>query len=74
VDCTRKLAGHILEVRLGQFDDRDAADVLGELKKQGFKGICAVQCAGSTGDDLVDHFTRSVNAFSQIVADLSGAR
>jgi sugar phosphate isomerase/epimerase len=74
VECAQKLAGHILEVRLSEFDDRDAADVLGELKKQGFKGICAVECVGKTGDDLIDGFTRSVNSLSEIVAELSGAR
>jgi sugar phosphate isomerase/epimerase len=73
-DCARKLAGHVLEVRLSEFDDRDGAEVLGELKKQGFKGICAVECVGKTGDDLIDSFTRSVNSLSEIVAELSGAR
>jgi len=74
VDCAQKLAGHILEVRLSEFDDRDGADVLGELKKQGLKGICAVECVGKTGDDLIDGFTRTVNGLSEIVAELSGAR
>jgi sugar phosphate isomerase/epimerase len=74
VDCAQKLASHILEVRLSEFDDRDGAEVLGELKKQGFKGICAVECVGKTGDDLIDGFTRTVNGLSEIVAELSGAR
>ena len=74
VDCARKLAGHILEIHLSQFDDPDAAEVLGQLKKQGFKGICAIQCVGKGGDDVIGRFTRSVNAFSEIVAELSGAR
>ena len=59
---------------IGAMVGGDGAEVLGELKKQGFKGICAVECIGKTGDDLIDSFTRSVNGLSEIVAELSGAR
>jgi sugar phosphate isomerase/epimerase len=72
IDAAKKLAGHILEIRLENFDNPDAADVLGELKTDNFKGICAVGCASEPKADLIDRFTRSINAFSDIVGDLSG--
>jgi hypothetical protein len=71
-DAAKTLAGHVLEVRLGNFDDSDPADVLGELKADKFRGICAVGCPDKPADDLIDRFTRSINAFSKIVGDLSG--
>jgi sugar phosphate isomerase/epimerase len=70
--AAKTLAGHILEVRLGNFDNSDPADVLGELKADKFRGICAVGCPDKPADDLIDRFTRSINAFSKIVGDLSG--
>lgn len=85
VQCVRKLAGHILEVRLGDIDDRgrettlgagvaDISGVASELKRQRFKGICAIGYATGSGQDLVDQFTLSVNAFSDIVGELTRAR
>ena len=50
----------------------DPADVLGELKADKFRGICAVGCPDKPADDLIDRFTGSINAFSKIVGDLSG--
>jgi len=75
VDCAQKLAGHIMEMRLNDIDDREAeAAVLGEVKKQGFRGICAVGCGTGGRDDLVDRFTISVNTFSDIVGELARMR
>jgi sugar phosphate isomerase/epimerase len=71
-EAAKTLAGHILEVRLGNFDDSRPADVLGELKADKFRGICAVGCPDKPADDLIDRFTGSINAFSKIVGDLSG--
>jgi hypothetical protein len=71
-DAAKTLAGHILEVRLGNFDDSDPADVLGELKAGKFKGICAVGCPNQPAENLIERFTLSINAFSKIVGDLSG--
>jgi sugar phosphate isomerase/epimerase len=70
--AAKKFAGHVLEVRLGNFDDSDPADVLGELKADKFRGICAVGCLDKPAGDLIDRFTDSINAFSKIVGDLSG--
>ena len=72
VDAVKKLSGHILEIRLENSYDSEAADVLGELKIEKFKGICAVGCDNEPEGDLIDRFTRSINAFSRIVGDLSG--
>lgn len=69
LECAQKLRGHILEVHLSGFDDRDSGDVLKELKEDGFRGICGVGASGET-----DQFIRNVNAFSEIVGDLSGTR
>jgi len=45
VECVHKLAGHIMEIRLNDIDDREGeSGVLGELKRRGFKGICALGC------------------------------
>ncbi|HEY1922703.1 MAG TPA: hypothetical protein VGG44_08040 [Tepidisphaeraceae bacterium] len=75
VECTKKLAGHVMEIRLSDADaPKDKADVLGELKQQGFKGICAIGSETGSGDDLVDRFTRSVNTFSDIVGELAKTR
>jgi sugar phosphate isomerase/epimerase len=71
-EAAKKLAGHILEVRLGNFDNTDSADVLSELEYQKFRGICAVGCPNQPVDDLIERFTASINAFSKIVGDLSG--
>jgi sugar phosphate isomerase/epimerase len=85
VDSVRKLAGHVLEIHLADIDDHDhetplgsgvadVSGVLGELKQQGFKGICAIEYGTGSGDALVDQFTLSVNAFSDIVGELSRAK
>ncbi|HEX4056491.1 MAG TPA: sugar phosphate isomerase/epimerase [Tepidisphaeraceae bacterium] len=85
VQCVRKLAGHILEVHLSDVDDQgrettlgagvvDVSGIASELKTQGFKGICAIGYATGSGQDLIDHFTLSVNAFSDILGELSRAR
>jgi hypothetical protein len=68
----KRLAGHVLVVRLTEFDDSDSADTLGELEKQKFKGICAVEAPG--GNDAVERFAAEVTAFSKIVGDLSGVQ
>jgi hypothetical protein len=68
------LRGHILEVRITDAPDHDAADVLAELKDNGFKGICAMGCKTIKGVDPTPDFIRNVNAFSDIVGNLSGAR
>jgi sugar phosphate isomerase/epimerase len=73
-EAIKRLTGHIMEIRLGNFDDSDAADALAELKAEKFRGICAVGCADKPADDLLDRFTHSVNAFSKIVGDLSGVK
>jgi sugar phosphate isomerase/epimerase len=72
VDAVKQLAGHILEVRPGNFDAPDTGDVLAELKQQKFKGIFAIECPPKPADDLLDRFAHSINAFSKIVGDLSG--
>ena len=74
VDAVKLLSGHILVVRPGSFDVGDAVDVLGELKDQKFKGICALGCAPQPESDLMDRFTRTINAFSTIVGSLNGSK
>jgi phosphoglycolate phosphatase-like HAD superfamily hydrolase len=71
-EAVKKLAEHILQVRLEEFGDSDAADALAELKADKFKGICAVGCPSKPAEDLVERFTGTINAFSKIVGDLSG--
>jgi sugar phosphate isomerase/epimerase len=75
VECANKLAGHIMEIRLSDVDDeKDESAVLGTLKLQGFKGICAISSKTGSGDDRVDRFTRSVNTFSDIIGELARMR
>jgi sugar phosphate isomerase/epimerase len=72
VECANKLAGHIMEIRLRDLDDeKEESAVLGALKHQGFKGICAISSETGSGDDRVDRFTLSVNTFSDIVGELA---
>lgn len=68
------LRGHILEVRFGDLPDKDGADLLAELKSDGFQGICAVGCKAGEGTDPTADFIRNENAFSNIVGDLSGSK
>jgi hypothetical protein len=55
-------------------DEKDESAVLGTLKLQGFKGICAISSKTGSGDDRVDRFTRSVNTFSDIIGELARMR
>jgi sugar phosphate isomerase/epimerase len=70
--CVKKLAGHVLEIHLTSFDDSDSALALGELHKQKFKGICAIEC--KPGTNAVQQFAHNVTEFSKIVRELSGAQ
>ncbi len=75
VECLNKFAGHIMEIRLIDVDNRkDELDALDALKQQGFRGICAIGSEIGGGDDRVDRFTRSVNTFSDIVTDFARPR
>jgi hypothetical protein len=69
-DAVNKVAGHVLVIRLTKFDDFDSALTLGELNKQKFKGICAVEAPA--GSDVVEKFAAEVTEFSKIVGGLSG--
>lgn len=73
-DAVKKLAGHIMEVRVNNFENSDAADALAQLKTDKFRGICAVGCSPKPAEDAVDRFIGTVNSFSKIVGDLSGLR
>jgi sugar phosphate isomerase/epimerase len=68
------LHGHILEVRFADLPDQPGSDLLAQLKADGFQGICAVGCKTSQGVDPTPDFIRNVNAFSNLVGDLSGSK
>jgi sugar phosphate isomerase/epimerase len=84
VQCVQKLKGRVLEIRLSDMDDQgrevalgagrtDFSAVLRELRKQNFEGICALEYETGSGDDRLNDFVLSVNAFSQVVAEIAGA-
>lgn len=85
LQAVQKLKGRVMEVRLADVDDSgaevtlgkgsvDFAYVLRELRTQNFKGICALEYEAGAGEDRLDHFVLSVNAFSEVVATIAGAR
>ncbi|MGD0652234.1 MAG: hypothetical protein ABSA97_14050 [Verrucomicrobiia bacterium] len=75
VECTKKLNGHVVVVRLkdvnGQKQAADVADVLKELKDQNFKGVFCVQTGRGSGQELIKNLAAVVNGFSDVVTKLA---
>ena len=75
VECTKKLNGHIVVVRLkdtnGQKEAADVGDVLKELKAQNFKGVFCVQTGRGSGAELIKNLAAVVNGFSDVVTKLA---
>jgi sugar phosphate isomerase/epimerase len=77
--CAQELSGKLLVVQLGDVDDAGnevalgagtagVREVLTEMRDQSFKGLCAI---GFGGSEPAKNFIRSINAFSDIVAELA---
>jgi sugar phosphate isomerase/epimerase len=73
MQCLAKLAGHVIECHLTDVttDDADMNSALDWFKQQNFRGIFAVESDAGSGDELVNNFIASVNAFSDQVTRLA---
>jgi sugar phosphate isomerase/epimerase len=83
VDCVTKLGARVIEVHLDDLDAQgkevplgqgtvDAAATLKQLKAQNYKGIFAIHYSSGSGQELLENFARSVNAFNGIVTSVAG--
>ncbi len=52
----------------------DLAAVVGQMKDQGFKGICVLKYDSGEGKDRLEHFAASVNAFSDALTKAVGGK
>jgi sugar phosphate isomerase/epimerase len=82
-DCVTKLGARVIEVHLSDIDAQgkevplgqgsvDAAATLKQLKAQNFKGIFAIHYSSGSGQELLENFAKSVNAFNKIVTEVAG--
>jgi sugar phosphate isomerase/epimerase len=85
-ESIQKFPGRVIEIRLSDVSsqgkevvlgagDSQAAESLTWLKHQNFKGVCAVQfTSGSDGQERLNNWVISANAFSDIVVKLAAEK
>lgn len=77
-DCLKKFGDRLMDVHFNDIDAQgaevpfgsgtvDAAAVVKQLEDQKFKGTCALEYSTGRGQDLINHFVQSVNAFSDLL-------
>jgi sugar phosphate isomerase/epimerase len=80
VECIKKLKGHIIELHFKDIDDKKddvpwttgtvgIADIVKELKAQGFKGNFSIEYERGKGQELIDNVAKSINSFSALVTE-----
>jgi len=77
-ECIKKFGDRLMDVHFNDIDAQgaevpfgsgtvDAAAVVKQLEDQKFKGTCALEYSTGRGQDLLNHFVQSVNAFSDLL-------
>jgi sugar phosphate isomerase/epimerase len=69
----KQLGSRVIEVRLSNVGP-EVAQVLKQLKDQGWKGVTAVQDNSADASQRLDHFIASVNQYSDLLVDVAGVK